>query len=135
MSKCIRLYRFYNLDKDEHGAPFAKCDDHIDAYKKGQKPPAPQLILEKIADQAVWPCVDCEAQEFDRAERVRFAAAAREPSVTQDGPIWSLTLKTKNDPDGLTRLSDGWSFRDDCSDVDQEVYAIVRKTRPVREEC
>jgi len=135
LSKFIRLYRFFNLDKGEHGKPFAKCDDHMDAYKRGRKPAAPQLVLEKIADEAVWPCDDCSRQESDRAERVRFAAAARESSVTQKEPIWSLVLKIKNDPDGLTRLSDAWSYRDDCSDIDQDTYEIVRKARPVREEC
>lgn len=69
MSKNVRLYRFYNLDQAKHGEPFAMCDDHMDAYKKGRKPAAPQLILEKIADQAVWPCDDCERAEAARAER------------------------------------------------------------------
>jgi hypothetical protein len=132
--KCIRLYRFYNLDEDKHGAPFAKCDPHINEYKRGRKPAAPQLVLEKIADQAVWPCEDCTRQEIARSERLRFAAAAREPHVTQKEPIWSVVLKDKRASMGGIRLqSDGWSYRHDLSDIDPDVYEIIAKTQAVRE--
>jgi len=136
MSKCIRLYRFFNLDQGSHGAPFAMCDDHTSAYQRGQKPAAPQLILEKIANDSVWPCGNCTAQEIDRAERVRFAVAAKEPSVTQKEPIWCVVLKNKRAAeDGVRLQSDAWSYRHDLSDIDQEFYEIIGKTRPVREEC
>jgi len=136
MSKNVRLYRFYNLDKNAHGQPFAECDDHITEYKRKRKPAAPQLILEKIADEAVWPCNKCGQAEDERAEQLRFAAAAREPSVTQKEPIWSLTVRNKDRSAaiGAHVLSDAWSFRDDCSDVDQTVYEIVHKVRPVKGE-
>ena len=75
MSKCIRLYRFYNLDEEKHGEPFAECDDHINEYKRKRKPAAPQLILEKIADQAVWPCNKCQWEADQRMERLRAARA------------------------------------------------------------
>jgi hypothetical protein len=134
MSKCIRLYHFYNLDQDSHGKPFAKCDAHIDAWKRGRKPAAPQLVLEKLADQAVWPCEDCTRQEIDRSERRRFAAAAKEPSVSQKEPIWSVVLKNKRaSMDGINLQSDGWSYRYDLSDIDQDVYEVIAKTQAVRE--
>ncbi len=77
MSKNVSLYRFYNLDKEQHGEPFAECDDHINEYKRKRKPAAPQLILEKIADQALWPCNKCEHAAEERAAQ-RAALAPEE---------------------------------------------------------
>ena len=136
MSKNVRLYRFFNLDKNEHGAPFAECDDHINEYKRRRKPAAPQLILEKIADQAVWSCNKCSQAADRRAEQRRFAAAALTPGVTQKEPIWCVVLRNRRSAqDGVFLQSDAWSYRDDLSDIDQEFYEIIAKTRPVREEC
>lgn len=136
MSKCIRLYRFYNLDQNAHGQPFAECDDHIEEYKRKRKPAAPQLILEKIADDAVWPCNKCEWDADQRADRRRFAAAALTPGVTQKEPIWCVVLRNRRAAtDGVRLQSDAWSYRDDLSDIDEEFYEIIAKTRPVREEC
>jgi len=69
MSKNIRVYRFFNLDRNEHGQPFAECDDHIEEYKRKRKPAAPQLILEKIADEAVWPCNKCDSCQSSNGGR------------------------------------------------------------------
>ena len=133
--KNVRLYRFYNLDKDKNGEPFAECDAHIEAYRKGRKPAAPQLILVKIADEAVWPCNKCEQQGWNRAEALRFAAAEREPSVTQKEPIWCVVLRNiKSAQDGVFLQSDAWSYRHDLSDIDQDYYEVIAKTRPVREQ-
>ena len=136
MSKNVSLYRFYNLDENAHGQPFAECDDHIDEYKRKRKPAAPQLILEKIADNAVWPCNKCEHAADQRAEQRRFAAAALTPGVTQKEPIWCVVLRNRRAAtDGVRLQSDAWSYRDDLSDIDEEFYEIIAKTRPVREEC
>jgi hypothetical protein len=69
-------------------------------------------------------------------ERVRFELAAMNPSVTQKEPIWCVVLKNiRASGDGIRLQSDAWSYRHDCSDIDQEFYEIIAKTRPVREEC
>lgn len=134
MSKNVGLYRFYNLDENAHGQPFAECDAHINEYKRKRKPAAPQLILEKIADHAVWPCNKCEQQGWNRAEQRRFEAAALTPGVTQKEPIWCVVLKNRRAAtDGVRLQSDAWSYRDDLSDIDEEFYEIIGKTRPVRE--
>jgi len=78
VSKKVGLYRFYNLDKEQHGEPFAECDDHVEEYKRKRKPAAPQLILEKIADQALWPCNKCEWAAEQRAEKRRADRALPE---------------------------------------------------------
>ena len=69
-------------------------------------------------------------------ELVRFDRAKQEPHVTQKEPIWCAVLKDKKaDLYGVRLQSDAWSYRDDLSDIDQEFYEIIGKTRPVREEC
>jgi len=66
-------------------------------------------------------------------ELVRFDQAKQEPHVTQKEPIWSLVLKNKRAAmDGIRLQSDGWSYRHDLSDIDQDVYEILAKTRPRR---
>lgn len=132
MSKNVRLYRFYNLDKEQHGEPFAECDDHIDAYKRGRKPAAPQLILEKIADEALWSCNKCDQDEAKRAERLRKF----QDSKTQKDPVWNVVVRNREKSGiGVSVQSDAWSYREDLSDIDQVTYEIIGKTRPVREEC
>ncbi len=152
MSKNVRVYRFYNLDKNEHGQPFAECDDHINEYKRKRKPAAPQLILEKIADDAVWPCNKCEWDEAERNEQrlVKQAlarAAAADAGLTTEklvgmldvdtpDPVWNVVLRNREKSGiGVSVQSDAWSYREDLSDIDQETYEIIAKTRPVREEC
>jgi len=150
MSKNVRLYRFFNLDKNEHGQPFAECDDHITEYKRRRKPAAPQLILEKIADEAVWPCNKCEWDEAERNERrlVKKAlarAAAEDAGLTTEklvgmldvdtpDPVWNVVLRNREKSGiGVSVQSDAWSYREDLSDIDQVTYEIIAKTRPVRE--
>jgi len=136
MKKNVSLYRFFNLDENKHGEPFAECDTHINEFKRRKKPAAPQLILEKIAHEAIWPCNKCEQAADLRAEQRRFETAALTPGVTQKEPIWCVVVKDKKaDLYGVRLQSDAWSYRDDCSDIDQETYEIIAKTRPVREEC
>ncbi len=132
MSKNVRLYRFYNLDKEKHGEPFAECDSHIEAYKRGRKPAAPQLILEKIADDALWSCNKCDQEEAERAERRRNFQESR----TQKDPVWNVVVRNREKSGiGVSVQSDAWSYREDLSDIDQVTYEIIAKTRPVREEC
>ena len=69
-------------------------------------------------------------------EEIRFDRAKQEPHVTQKEPIWCAVLKDKKaDLYGVRLQSDAWSYRHDLSDIDQEFYEIIAKTRPVREEC
>ncbi len=134
--KNVSLYRFFNLDKNQHGKPFAECDDHINEYKRGRKPAAPQLILEKIAHEAIWPCNKCEHAADLRADQRRFETAALTPGVTQKEPIWCVVLRNKRaSMDGIHLQSDAWSYRDDLSDIDLKDHEIIAKTRPVREDC
>jgi hypothetical protein len=35
--------------------------------------------------------------------------------------------------DGINLQSDGWSYRYDLSDIDQDVYEVIAKTQAVRE--
>ena len=152
MSKNVRVYRFFNLDKNEHGQPFAECDDHINEYKRKRKPAAPQLILEKIADDAVWPCNKCEWDEAERNEQrlVKQAlarAGAQKAGLTTEklvgmldvdtpDPVWNVVLRNREKSGiGVSVQSDAWSYREDLSDIDQVTYEIIAKTRPVREEC
>lgn len=152
MSKNVRVYRFFNLDKNEHGQPFAECDDHINEYKRKRKPAAPQLILEKIADDAVWPCNKCEWDEAERNEQrlVKQAlarAGAQKAGLTTEklvgmldvdtpDPVWNVVLRNREKSGiGVSVQSDAWSYREDLSDIDQKTYEIIAKTRPVREEC
>jgi len=66
-------------------------------------------------------------------EMVRFDRAACYPHVTQKEPIWSVVLKNKRAAlDGIRLQSDGWSYRHDLSDIDQDVYEVLAKTRPKR---
>ena len=151
MSKNVRVYRFFNLDKNEHGQPFAECDDHINEYKRKRKPAAPQLILEKIADDAVWPCNKCEWDEAERNEQrlVKQAlarAGAQKAGLTTEklvgmldvdtpDPVWNVVLRNREKSGiGVSVQSDAWSYREDLSDIDQKTYEIIAKTRPVREE-
>ena len=134
--KNVSLYRFFNLDENKHGEPFAECDTHINEYKRRKKPAAPQLILEKIAHEAIWSCKKCEHDADQRAEQRRFETAALTPGVTQKEPIWCVVLRNKRSAlDGVFLQSDAWSFRHDLSDIDLEFHEIIAKTRPVREEC
>ena len=152
MSENVRVYRFFNLDKNEHGQPFAECDDHINEYKRKRKPAAPQLILEKIADDAVWPCNKCEWDEAERNEQrlVKQAlarAGAQKAGLTTEklvgmldvdtpDPVWNVVLRNREKSGiGVSVQSDAWSYREDLSDIDQKTYEIIAKTRPVREEC
>lgn len=131
-TKKISLYRFYNLDKEKHGEPFAMCDTHMVGYQHSRKPAAPQLILEKIADEAVWPCGECVTLEGEREERRRRF----KDSQTQKDPVWNVVVRNREKSGiGVSVQSDAWSYREDLSDIDQGVYEIIAKTRPVREEC
>jgi hypothetical protein len=130
MSKNVRLYRFYNLDKEKRGEPFAECDHHIEAFKRGRKPAAPQLILEKIADEALWSCNKCDHEEAERTERLRNFKDSR----TQKDPVWNVVVRNREKSGiGVSVQSDAWSYREDLSDIDQVTYEIIAKTRPVRE--
>ncbi len=54
----VRLYRFFNIDADKYGEPFALCD--------GCKPKQPipeSCILSLIAIGAIDPCDLCGTQE------------------------------------------------------------------------
>jgi len=51
----VRLYRFYNIEKSKYGEPFALCD----AHRKEQPIPA-YCTIEKIANDADWPCSRAE---------------------------------------------------------------------------
>jgi len=137
MSKNVRLYRFYNLDKAQHGEPFAECDDHIEEYKRRRKPAAPQLILDRIANEAVWPCDKCVQAEAERNERRLLAQETKERGlldVDTPAPVWNVVLRNREKSGiGVSVQSDAWSYREDLSDIDQVTYEIIAKTRPVRE--
>lgn len=46
-----RLYRFYNMDISDYGAPFALCDFH----RTVQRIPD-HCVIHEIADSTQWPC-------------------------------------------------------------------------------
>ncbi len=49
-----RLYRFYNMEKSEHGSPFALCDE----CRSKQRIPE-VCVLECIAGHTEWLCTRC----------------------------------------------------------------------------
>jgi hypothetical protein len=53
----IRLYRFFNFERDAYGEPFALCDVCL----KSQPVPE-QCYLNKIADRALLPCAKCGSE-------------------------------------------------------------------------
>ncbi len=58
----VRLYRFYNMEVNREGNPFALCDEH----KANFNPPVLQdgsCFIKKIADQAVDACNLCSGDE------------------------------------------------------------------------
>lgn len=54
MKNETRLYRFYNLSKDQYGGNWAMCDKHFKDYKSPDG-----CIIDKIADKAVEECWKC----------------------------------------------------------------------------
>jgi len=65
----VRLYRFFNFEVGKRGEPWAMCDPHYKNYR-----PPITCIIEKLADQAEWPCNQCE-QETDAAIEASLEAS------------------------------------------------------------
>lgn len=53
----VRLYRFFNMERDKHGEPFALCDVCVEKQRvpKG-------CLLNRIADGALMACKKCGAR-------------------------------------------------------------------------
>ena len=61
----IRLYQFYNMEKSQHGSPFALCDDC-----KPEQPVPDVCVLDCIANQAKGPCALCgKGAALDKAAK------------------------------------------------------------------
>jgi len=55
----LRLYRFFNTRLNNHGEPFALCDEH-----KHKQPIPDVCVLEKIArDTEIGDCIYCDGTE------------------------------------------------------------------------
>jgi len=54
----IRLYRFFNVDKTEHGSLFAMCDYHYVDYIKPNN-----CLMERLANEALWECDLCREEK------------------------------------------------------------------------
>lgn len=55
----VRLYRIFNMRRDERGTPFAMCDFCYRAWRDKGYPQGQELIVEKIADGSLVTCQDC----------------------------------------------------------------------------
>ncbi len=56
----VRIYRFFNLVTEKHGAEFALCDQHRLEYR-----PPDQCDLTKISDRTDRPCNSCARVLFN----------------------------------------------------------------------
>lgn len=54
----IRLYRFFNVNKEAYGEPFGMCDKCNDGYAI-----PPFLVLEKLSDETDYACTHGDHKE------------------------------------------------------------------------
>lgn len=54
--KIKKLYRIFNLEKDQYGEPFALCDK---CFKKWKEEIRGRIVFEQIGDNTPLPCNQC----------------------------------------------------------------------------
>ena len=59
----IGMFQFYNMESSGYGVPFALCETHEKLQGKWSNIVIPDAcLLNKIADESHWPCVQCEEE-------------------------------------------------------------------------
>lgn len=59
MPNRVRLYRFFNMELNRDGAPFAMCDQHRASYRVPDK-----CVMHTLSNESLIPCNTCEAGEI-----------------------------------------------------------------------